>query len=178
MSPRVDANHDQISSALMSLYSNWPGQSLPDSVKDTWRRKLETLRQGEFQVALDIWLDGPKSNYRPDVGAFMQIITGARAGRNLDAEYERTQRFLAGQRQPVQTSGEHVADVLTNARAHLGVERKPHSDRPEAKAAMLDEAKAAFRAYVEVATEGDAESQEAVDAWRALAAILGGEAGS
>lgn len=167
--------HDQISSALMSLYSNWPGQSMPDSVKDTWRRKLETLRQGEFQSALDAWLNGPKANYRPDVGAFMQIVTGARAGRNLDAEYDRTQAFLADQRKPVQTSAEHVAGVIANTRAHLGVERKEHADRPELKARTLDEAKLAFRHYVEVATEGNEESQAAIEAWRALALILGPE---
>ena len=171
---KTTLTHEQVTAGIISLTSNWATQPFADSVKATWRRKLETLSQGEFQPAFDAWLDGPRSRFRPDVGEFMEIIAKRRGQTTHQDQYESTQHRLAEQRKPVQTSADHVTDVLTRSRAVLAVERKPHADRPEAKAATLDAAKVAFRHYVE--TADDPTGTAAVDAWRALAAILGATA--
>lgn len=71
-------SHDQVQAALVMLQSHWANQSLPDSVRDTWRRKLATLRCGEFQPAFDAWLDGPRCRFRPEPGELMDIVLARR----------------------------------------------------------------------------------------------------
>lgn len=71
-------SEQQVNAVLVLLVSTWPGQSMSDSQKSTWRRQLSRLAQGEFTPAFDAWLGGSKAPYRPDVGEFMALVTARR----------------------------------------------------------------------------------------------------
>jgi hypothetical protein len=79
MSDTLDAQG--VTAAIVTLTSNFANQPFGDSVKDAWRRKLATLKRGEFRPALDAWFDGPRGKWRPEVGEFWEIVRAQRAQR-------------------------------------------------------------------------------------------------
>jgi hypothetical protein len=153
---------------------------LTEDMRAEWESVIRTLTVLDFQRATQAARSSrpPKDlHLRPSPQAFLGY---ARTTASVDHEaaIAATQRVLAEQRVVEPAKPEHVAEVLAKTRAQLGVERKLHPDRAEVKAATLDEAKIAFRRYIESATDGNEESQAAIDAWRSLAAILGSEMAS
>lgn len=182
---------------------------LTTEVRDEWLTIIATLSADEFQrAARTARVDRPVKDrhLRPSPQAFLGYASTGTT-RDHQAEYDRTQRFLAEQRAVVSSSQEHVAGVLARARATLGVTRKEQTtaqpvtdealvtlrkrlgswtadecasvlsrlDLTTLDAACFDRSQTAFRRYIEIATDGDEESQESIDAWRALAGALDSE---
>lgn len=110
---------EQVNSAMAMIMSNWGNQSMTDSVRDTWRRKLASLRQGEFQPAFDAWLDGPRCRFRPDVGEFMDLVLARRPRPVLTSDINAPKRddpnphvddWVAGYGDDVPSTGEEWLD--------------------------------------------------------------------
>lgn len=118
--PAPTLSADQANAAIAKLLATWPGQSMPDSVRDDWRRYLTTkVYQGEFFPAYDAWLDGERSRYRPDIGQFSEIVRGQRAESHHTSAAEVTASRLAELRAIPREDPEVHARAVQRCRAIL-----------------------------------------------------------